>query len=267
MTQSFAPYHVQAYNTAKDSENKMHDDTVARQYGFSGGLVTGVDLLAYMIHLPVARWGRAFLERGLIEGRFLKPVYDGDDLTLDAEPNTGVLKLSLNGRGETCASGSASLSERPPAIDLSAYPDTAPVADRRPVDDQSYPVGKWLGTAPKSWPASDARAYASDVRDIEPIYASEGLVHPGVIQRLMNRLLVENALLGPWIHVGSKMQLLSAIAVGDELTARAKVTDACDKKGHKFVELDAVVVANGERTVAHCHHVAITQPRQQAAAA
>ncbi len=82
----------------------------------------------------------------------------------------------------------------------------------------------------------------------------------------MNRLLVENAVLGPWIHVGSKMQLLSAVAVGDELTARAKVTDAYDKKGHKFVELDAVVVANGERAVAHCHHVAITQPRQQAAA-
>ena len=71
MTLVGAPYHVQAYNTAKESENKMHDDTVARQFGFSGGLVTGVDLLAYMIHLPVARWGRDFLERGLIEGRFL----------------------------------------------------------------------------------------------------------------------------------------------------------------------------------------------------
>ena len=34
-----APYKVQAYNTARDSENKMHDDTVARRYGFTGGLV------------------------------------------------------------------------------------------------------------------------------------------------------------------------------------------------------------------------------------
>ena len=72
------PYRVQAYNTAKQSENKMHDDTVAKRFGFSGGLVPGVDVMAYMMHQPVAKWGRAFLERGLIDARFLKPVYDGE---------------------------------------------------------------------------------------------------------------------------------------------------------------------------------------------
>ena len=60
-------YSVQAYNTAKRSENKMHDDTVAKRFGFSGGLVPGVDVMAYMMHLPVAKWGRAFLERGWID--------------------------------------------------------------------------------------------------------------------------------------------------------------------------------------------------------
>src|ERR1700729_1553486 len=55
-------YRVSAYNTSKLSENKIHDDAVARKYGFSGGLVPGVDVLAYMLHMPVAKWGRAFLE-------------------------------------------------------------------------------------------------------------------------------------------------------------------------------------------------------------
>ncbi len=71
-------HRVSAYNTSKHSENKIHDDTVARKYGFSGGLVPGVDVLAYMLHMPVAKWGRAFLERGLIEARFVKPIYDGE---------------------------------------------------------------------------------------------------------------------------------------------------------------------------------------------
>src|ERR1700754_548552 len=71
-------WRLQAYNTAKQSENKMHDDTVAKRFGFSGGLVPGVDVMAYMMHMPVARWGRAFLKRGLIEARFVKPVYDGE---------------------------------------------------------------------------------------------------------------------------------------------------------------------------------------------
>lgn len=265
MTQRTALYRVEAYNTAKDSENKMHDDTVARQFGFSGGLVTGVDLFAYMVHLPVEAYGRAFLERGLMEAKFVKPVYDGEQLTIEADADSG-LALRLVSRGEVCASGSASLPDNAPAIDLGAYPATAPVAVRRPVDAQSYGVGKWFGAVPKAWSAEDAAAYLGDVRETDAIYAREGLVHPGVIQRLMNRVLVENAVLGPWIHVGSKMQLLAPVKIGDELTVRAKVTANDDRKGHRFVELDAVVVANGARPVAHCHHTAITQPRQQKAA-
>ena len=61
---SLQPYRVSAYNTAKASENKIHDDATARRFGFSGGLVGGVHVYAYMTHLPVARWGRAWLERG-----------------------------------------------------------------------------------------------------------------------------------------------------------------------------------------------------------
>src|ERR1700755_3531380 len=78
MTSRLETYRVAAYNTAKLSENKMHDDTVARRFGFSGGLVRGVDVRPYMMPQPVAKWGRAFLERGLIEARFVKPVYDGE---------------------------------------------------------------------------------------------------------------------------------------------------------------------------------------------
>ena len=64
MSPSLEPYRVVAFNSARHSENKMHDDTVAKRYGFSGGLVPGVDVMAYMMHLPVRRWGRDFLERG-----------------------------------------------------------------------------------------------------------------------------------------------------------------------------------------------------------
>jgi hypothetical protein len=69
----------------------------------------------------------------------------------------------------------------------------------------------------------------------------------------------------PWIHVGTRMQLLSAGKIGDELTARAKVIGNYDKKGHRFVELDALVLGSGI-PLAHCWHIAITQPREQAAA-
>jgi acyl dehydratase len=266
MSSALGTYRVSAYNTSKQSENKIHDDTVARRFGFSGGLVPGVDVMAYMIHMPVAKWGRAFLERGLIEARFVKPVYDGETVEVGAVGDGGVLTLEVTSRGEICATGSAALPASAPAFALTDFRDVAAVSERKPVSAASYQVDKWLGTIPREWAGETARAYLADIRETDPIYRSESLGHPGLLQRVMNKLLVDNAVLGPWIHVGSRMQLLSVARTGDELTARAKVVGNYEKKGHRFVELDALVVANGTTPLAHCWHIAIYQPREQAAA-
>lgn len=259
-------YRVKAYNTAWQSENKMHDDTVAKRFGFSGGLVPGVDVMAYMMHVPVAKWGRAFLERGLIDARFVKPVYDGEMAEVESTENRGALTIEVFSRGELCATGTASLPASAPEVKLSDFKEVGAVAERTPVGPATFALGKWLGTAPRSWAGQDARDYLADVREADPIYEREGLGHPGLVQRVMNRVLVDNTILGPWIHVGSRMQLLAAAKSGDEIAAWAKVTANYDKKGHRFVELDALVVANGTTPIAHCQHVAIYQPREQAAA-
>ena len=266
MASEIETYRVSAYNTAKQSENRMHDDTVARRFGFSGGLVPGVDVMAYMMHLPVRRWGRAFLERGLIEARFVRPVYDGEIADIAGAERDGVLTIEVESRGELCASGSASLPASAPAVSTADFREVAAIAERQPVGESSFGLGQWLGTAPRTWAGDDATAYLADIRETDPIYASEGLGHPGLLQRVMNKVLVDNAILGPWIHVGSRMQLLSAARMGDTITARAKVTANYEKKGHRFVELDALVVGGSTTPLAHCHHVAIYQPRAQAAA-
>jgi acyl dehydratase len=266
MSSRLEAYRVQAYNTAKLSENKMHDDTVAKRFGFSGGLVPGVDVMAYMMHLPVKKWGRAFLERGLVEARFIKPVYDGEIANVSGEESDGILSIEVESRGQLCTTGSASLPAEAPSFSILQFPETAAVTERGPVNAASYELDKWLGTVPRAWVGEAATEYLIDVRERDPIYAREGLGHPGLLQRVMNKVLVDNAILGPWIHVGSRMQLLAAGKSGDELTARAKVTGNYEKKGHRFVELDALVVANGKTPLAHCQHIAIYQPREQAAA-
>ncbi|CAN5298897.1 hypothetical protein BH11PSE4_BH11PSE4_15860 [soil metagenome] len=264
MTRPLQNYRVEAFNTAKASENKMHDDSVAQKFGFSGGLVPGVDVLAYMIHPAVARWGQAFLERGLIAARFTKPVYDGETVDVIAEPAGEGVALRVEA-GDIRAAGTASLTSELPRLALANFPDTAPVETRLPVHPGSFAQGHWLGTMPRNWAGQAGADYLADVREADPVYASEGLLHPGVLQRIMNKVLVDNAILGPWIHVGSTMQLLAAARSDDELAARARVTANYEKKGHRFVELDAVIVANGSTPVAHCQHVAIYQPRQVAA--
>src|SRR5438105_1719335 len=175
-------YRVEAYNTSKQSENKIHDDTVARRFGFSGGLVPGVDVMAYMMHLPVEKWGRAFLERGLIEARFVKPVYDGEIAELIGDEHDGALAIEVHSCGELCATGTASLPANAPAISLADYTQVPPVAERRPANASSYEVGKWLGTMPRDWAGDAGREYIADIRETDPIFAREGLGHPGMLQ-------------------------------------------------------------------------------------
>jgi hypothetical protein len=180
--------------------------------------------------------------------------------------SNGALAIEVHSRGELCATGSASLPATAPAISLADFAEAAAVAERKPVNASSYEIGKWLGTQPRAWAGEAAAEYLRDIRETDSIYLREQLGHPGMLQKVMNKALVDNAILGPWIHVGSRMQLLSTAGTGDEITARAKVTANYDKKGHRFVELDALVVANGTTPLAHCWHIAIYQPREQAAA-
>src|SRR6195256_4948631 len=151
MTSRIGPYRVSAHNTSKQSENKIHDDAVAKRFGFRGGLVPGVDVMTYMMHLPVSKWGRAFLERGLIEARFVKPVYDGETADVTGEERDGVLSIEVQSRGQLCAAGTASLPASAPPYSLSDFVETAAAAERQPVDAMSYQLGKWLGAVPRRW--------------------------------------------------------------------------------------------------------------------
>lgn len=259
-------YSVQAYNLAKNSENKMHDDSVARKFGFQGGLVPGVDVFAYMTHMPVAKWGRAFLERGLMDGRFFKPVYDGATAVVTAEEVGGTLAIKVESKGELCATGTASMPSDTPAISLDDFQDVPVVGKTAPADEKSYATGKWLAIPPFTLGIQGSSDYLRDVREADSLYAKDGIVHTGMLLRTMNWALMENAVLGPWIHVGSTIRYLATAAVTDELTVRAKVTANYERKGHKFVELDGIVVANGSKPIAHCRHIAIYQPREAMAA-
>ena len=267
MTSEFlGPYRVSAYNTAHDSENKIHDDSVARRFGFGGGLVPGVDVYGYMTHLPVLRWGRAWLERGTAECRFYKPVYDGDIASVTATEDGGMLDISVESRGEACATGRAALPEVADLPRLAEFAKVPQRAVRPPADEASLAAETWLGLEPYPVTPEMAARYLADSHESAPIYAEEGLVHPRDILRAGNFVLSRNVVFGPWIHTGSRIQNLATAAVGSTLTARARITRNYEQKGHRFVEIDALVLANETAPIARIAHTAIYRLRQVAAA-
>ncbi|MBD0275458.1 MAG: hypothetical protein ICV73_26455 [Acetobacteraceae bacterium] len=263
-----APAHeVVARNLSRHSENRIHDDETARRLGFTGGgLVPGVEVYAYACHAPVRRWGRAWLERGWAEARFLRPVYDGRVAWVEAEEGEG-LSLAVRSEGVLCATGEAGLSPPEALPDPGEWPEPpAPPAVRPPASEASLAPGTLLGIAPWRPTAAEVAEYLDGVGETDPVYAREGLAHPGQVLRLCNRALVENVALGPWIHVGSRVRNFAAARAGQEFTLRARVLSNTERKGHRLVELDALVLADGGAPAARVRHTAIWRLRGAAPA-
>jgi hypothetical protein len=262
------PYRVEAYNLSHASENKIHDDATAQKLGFAGGLVPGVEVYAYACHPAVERWGRDWLERGSMQCRFLKPVYDGRIAQVTAGEAGGALEVKVESEGVLCATGRAALPQDPgPGPAIGAYQLRPPpdAGARPPADEASLAPGAWLGIRPQRLTAEDLAQYLRDVRETDPLYAREGLAHPGLLLRLCNLLLRQNVVLAPWIHTGSSVENHSVARVGEELSARARVAANYERKGHRLVDLDCLLLADGERVLARVLHTAVYRLRQLAA--
>ena len=252
-----ATYEVSAFNTGAASENKIHDDSVARR------LVSVADScreLKCTLTWRTCRWPVG-VELGLKKAgralRFLKPVYDGALTRVTATDKDHSLSLCVESAGLRCATGAAFM------------PSDCRLLRSRRVS------GKHAARHPTEGKRGLARAGASfrhcavDDRtrhalDLSRRYSRnrsylpcQGLVHPGQILRLANNALVQNVLLGPWIYVGSKVRNHTAVRVGEQLTLRSKITSNVVSKGHAIVEFDAIVVADGARTVTEITHAAI----------
>jgi len=257
---------LQARNTALASENKIHDDEVARAFGFAGGLVPGVDVYAYLTRLPVQQWGEPWLARGTIEARFHKPVYDGEEVEVCGDlDGAGGLALELrNERGDVCATGAASL---PALATPPPDPESLPAAplprpdDRPAAAPEAFEIGAVLGSEEFGFHADRAGDYLVEIGETVPIYAREGLAHPGWLLRSANRVLAANVRLGPWIHVESAVRHHATVPGDAQLSTRARVRDCFERKGHRFVVLDVLIVADGHVPVLSAEHIAIYEPR------
>jgi hypothetical protein len=149
---------------------------------------------------------------------------------------------------------------------VDSLPEGRPPAERPPASEASLAPGSALGIRPLTIERAVLSTYLDEIRETDPIYRAEGLVHPGQILRLANQALVQNVVLRPWIHVGSKVRYHMAAHVSEQLTLRSRVTSNVVNKGHAIVEFDAIVIADGARTIAEIAHAAIWRPRQVAEA-
>lgn len=263
-------YRVSATPTHDAWENKIHEDGLAREFGFRGGLVPGVTVYSWMTRPVVAALGGAWLDHGTFSVRFAKPVYFGRPVTILASvaahsrDEVTIQARAVNEEDEVCATATMGLPLGPmlPLPDLAAYP-AAPLPAERPPASRAYLAGRTvLGTPSLVLERGVMDAFLLKISETLPVYrGADAPAHPGFYLDQANRALDRNVRVSPWIHVESHGQHLSVPRIGERLETRARVKNLFQGKGHEFVELDLLLVTEGARPVAAIRHIAIYQLR------
>lgn len=269
--QQLPEYTVNAKNFARDSDNKIHDDKVAAEYGYRGGLVPGVAVYAYMT-VPVAcALGRDWLERGDMTGKFIKPIYDEEPVIVKARvAETDPIRIVVtaeNTAGELCGVGEASYSDPAPPFDLTKYTLAPPPAkeDRLAPSIDVIKEGTPLGALTMRWSHEELTVpFLDDVVESLPLYREPGVTwHPAFMPHIANTLLVENIALGPWIHTASDVDHYALPEEGEEVVVRGRISHAYAKRGHEIVVADIAFTGRNDRILALMAHSAIVKPAKK----
>src|SRR3712207_2813471 len=117
-----APHRFVAH-VIEEAANKIHDDDVARQFGFTGALVPGVELFARITTPLVEAWGREFLSGGRVDVRFRRRFSAGEGLLAEGADG-GALSASAPDGEVRCLGSAARTADRP---DLTGLVEQAPV--------------------------------------------------------------------------------------------------------------------------------------------
>ena len=259
-------YKLTAVNFAEDSSNKIHDNDVARDYGFKGGLVPGIAVYAYMTHPVVERLGSDWMQRGTITAKFIKPIYADERVSIEikqAGSGTNEFEIqAFNADRTLCAVGSAGVAgtgaEIPSVRDYPRRPLPA-VEGRIQARAANLPPGTPLGTLDFSLAFEEHESKVLHYYlDKLPLYrGAEAAYHPAYLLEQANQILMQNVSLGPWMHIQSAVQNFSCPGVHDALSIRGCVTSSYVKRGHEMVDLDLAIFDPLDRGITRVRHTAI----------
>ncbi len=255
---------ILAINDAEESENRIHSDEIAEKYGFTGALVSGVNVFGYLTQPLVKAFGPAFLKQGMLDVIFLKPAYQDDLLTIKTEESRSetskrncVTSLS-NEKGLLLAKLESWLPRELPPVNALA----AMVCEHKEIvrPEIEWDLIALQEPAPAfTWQPSheENQERVTVQRDRAACYeGSAGHIHPYFLLDACNQALMRLFVLPAWIHTGSKITLRAPLLVGQSIEMKTIPIDKWERKGHQFIRLYIAMLVGGE-VVAEIEHTAI----------
>lgn len=230
--------------------------------GFQGGLVPGVDVYSYLTRPAVEHFGRGWLERGTGDVRFVKPVYDRDQLDIDVTTAAGgelTIEARCGGEVRAILIARFTPAHEPDAPDV--IPDSPVFEPKLEAARRSFPVGMVLGSLAVNLTESECVRQLAEVGETLDLYRIERIVHPGHLLRFADEVLSRNVNLPPWLHVGSSVRNYGLVHWDESITVRARVMATFLRKRNQFIQL-AVLMAgvDGRPCIRVSPYTAIYKP-------
>jgi hypothetical protein len=247
-----------AFNQVPHSQNRIHSDEVAKAYGFTGALVPGVTISAYLLHPAIDKWGTDWLSRGWAHVQVHSPVYDRSEFRVETTVQDDGYAAELHSDGRVCAVATVRLpSELPPTP---AWQDHALLDDAyepplatRPTMEALMASGcrakafRWFSEHEMATYVRDQRAMPAVLRtDGAP--GSGGFANPAMLLGCANRHFASVASMSPWVHLETRSQNFQPVPLGTALVSEMTIVDLFAKKGHEFADCEFHLFRQDDRS-------------------
>lgn len=258
-----SPHQILALNDAQASENRMHSDDIALKYGFNGALVSGVNVFGYLSQPLVRHHGADWLNRGVLDVKFIKPAYQDNLLTIqteavNSEPEQRAnLTSAFNEQGVLLATLESWLPKQLPEINPLAYSNNglqAVTAEEIASSEIDRPEIEWdlihidKTETPFLWQPTEEEnlQHVNAQRDQSSLYlGADGHIHPYFLLNACNKALMRMFVLPAWIHTGSRMVIRNGLHAGQSIEVRTTCIEKWERKGHQFIKLYIAMLLDG----------------------
>lgn len=249
--------------------NPIHADDGATGAGYRGALVAGVRTYGWVADAVRAVAGTGWLANGWADITLRRPLYVGDTVVIDVEPDPGGPPDSWTVRA--AVDGDRVVLEGTAGLGSATWLDAInPPRQTPPQDPPRVRPTYTLDDVPKRQPLRPLRAYvtadaarrlATEDLGLERTTLPAGALHPWFLAARMAPLTRHNFTYGPTIHVRTQIQHTTIATADHEIVVGAQIVDAYERNDHWYQILDGTVWDDTGQEVARLRHTTIFRPR------
>ena len=237
---SVDPYTIRAHDVSTGSQNRIHKDGLTKELGFRGGFVTGAVYYGQMTRPLVAQYGEDWLNRGVVEMAFPKPVLEGDLLTISTEPaphegreRSFVLRGHNEAGVEVIRVGTWLPVPFPKPDAMSSTATLEWEGEPRTFSMDALEIGKPFRAARHRWSRKDNLFWCDQLGDDLALYREGDAppLHPAIVVRcLKNRQFATDG-----VQISNTLTIHRALRVGQEIELLTIPTEKYEKNGNIWV--------------------------------